>query len=488
MLAAEIRRGLAATTGAVDYSYSRPARRATAMGYAGDKPGTSQVILPSLRRPEPDVAVVCDTSGSMSADLLARVLTEVEGLFRTVGVRGRPGRVLSCDATVHAVQRVSSARQIELIGGGGTDMAAGIDAAVAVRRRPAIVVVLTDGLTPWPARPPRGTAVVVGLLGEHPPAAPAWARSVTIPLLRPGPVTPAFDGISPVTVDVACTDAVHQARFDEGRLRLLHHDVDAERAMAALGGDVPACMQLLQLWGAAVANVDAGEAGSIHRLGEHSGRVDHRRAPWAPPVLPFASRARPGATRPLMHAPLPAALEDVLAQAAVLECERRWDGVDLPGTSRRAAQRLLVSRVQEAVTESLRPYRSHRLGLRVSLSCRRRQRGRGVDRRDRRSGSPASRPGPASRLAGAGVADRRGHGRRSVRRRRGRGPPGRRRTCGRGAAMAPRRHRGASPGHPGPDRQAGTGGGLVAGRGHDRRCRHRSPVVVAPRRTLSAER
>jgi hypothetical protein len=150
--------------------------------------------------------------------------------------------------------------------------------------------------------------------------------------------------------------------------------VDAERAMAALGGDVPACMQLLQLWSSAVASVDAGEVGSMHRLGD--GGIDALTGapapvlPWAPPKLPFASRSRPGVRRSLMHAPLPAALEDVLAQGAVLACERRWEDPDLPDASRRTASRLLAERVHQAVTESLRPHRSHRHPLRVSLACR----------------------------------------------------------------------------------------------------------------------
>jgi hypothetical protein len=78
-------------------------------------------------------------------------------------------------------RRVSSARQVELVGGGGTDMGAGIEAAGRLRPRPSITVVLTDGFTPWPDRPPRGMRVVVGLLGDDAPDAPDWARTVRVP-------------------------------------------------------------------------------------------------------------------------------------------------------------------------------------------------------------------------------------------------------------------------------------------------------------------
>jgi predicted metal-dependent peptidase len=170
-LAAELRRAVADTTGAVDYSYRRPSRRASV---AGD------VVLPALRRPVPDIAVVCDTSGSMSEDLLAAALAEVEGLLRAVGL-ARQLRVLACDTAMGPVRRVSSARQVELVGGGGTDMGAGIAAAGLLRPRPAITVVLTDGFTPWPDEPPRGMRVVIGLLGDDAPEAPPWARAVRVP-------------------------------------------------------------------------------------------------------------------------------------------------------------------------------------------------------------------------------------------------------------------------------------------------------------------
>ena len=171
VLAAELRRAVADTAGAVDYSYRRPSRRASVAG---------SVVLPALRRPVPEVAVVCDTSGSMTEDLLAAALAEVEGLLRSLGL-ARQVRVLACDTAVGPARRVTSARQVELVGGGGTDMGAGIAAAAALRPRPAVAVVLTDGFTPWPDRPPRGTRVVVALLGDEAPDGPDWARAVRVP-------------------------------------------------------------------------------------------------------------------------------------------------------------------------------------------------------------------------------------------------------------------------------------------------------------------
>jgi predicted metal-dependent peptidase/uncharacterized membrane protein YoaK (UPF0700 family) len=172
LLAAELRRAIADVAGAVDYSYQRPSRRAVAV---------PAVVLPALRRPVPEVAVVCDTSGSMTEDLLAMALAEVEGLLRGLGL-ARHLRVLACDTAAGRAQRVSSAKQVTLVGGGGTNMGAGIAAARALRPRPAVCVVLTDGYTPWPAAAPKGMRVIAGLLGDDAPEGPWWARCVRVAL------------------------------------------------------------------------------------------------------------------------------------------------------------------------------------------------------------------------------------------------------------------------------------------------------------------
>ena len=173
-LAAVLRRAVGSVSGAVDYSYRRPSRR------SGASPG---VVLASMAKPSVEVAVVCDTSASVSDELLGVAMGEVDGLLRSTGTRSV--RVLSCDDAVQTVERVTNGRDVTLIGGGGTDMAVGIDAAMEQRPRPDVLVVLTDGFTPWPEAPPR-TEVIVGLLqephdlGVRPVDPPPWATTVTI--------------------------------------------------------------------------------------------------------------------------------------------------------------------------------------------------------------------------------------------------------------------------------------------------------------------
>jgi hypothetical protein len=93
--------------------------------------------------------------------------------------------VLACDADVHAVSRVTSAQQVTLAGGGGTDMRTGIERALALPERPGIVIVITDGFTPWPDEP-SSCRLVVALTQADAPATPAWAETVRITETRKG--------------------------------------------------------------------------------------------------------------------------------------------------------------------------------------------------------------------------------------------------------------------------------------------------------------
>lgn len=169
-LAAAVRHAVADVSGASDYSYRRPGRR---QGQVGN----GNIVLPSLRTPVPEVAVVVDTSGSMSDGLLGQALAEVAGVLKATGMR-QGISVLAVDTEAHVARRVFDARQVHLAGGGGTDMGAGLAAAVNLRPRPQVVVILTDGYTPWPETAPRGVKVIVGLLGGG--TAPQWAKAVEI--------------------------------------------------------------------------------------------------------------------------------------------------------------------------------------------------------------------------------------------------------------------------------------------------------------------
>ncbi len=172
VLASTVRRAAGWANGHADYTYRRPSRRQSAV------PG---VLLAAMRRPLPTVAVVVDTSGSVDDGLLAQALGEVDGAIAALGVPGGDVTVVACDAAVHSVARLRRASEARLGGGGGTDLRAGVAVAAALRPRPDVLVVLTDGWTPWPEQPPAGMAVVAGMLAraQHPaPPSPSWATRV----------------------------------------------------------------------------------------------------------------------------------------------------------------------------------------------------------------------------------------------------------------------------------------------------------------------
>jgi len=169
-LSAAVRHALSDVAGASDYTYRRPSRR---QGNVGN----GKVVFPSMRRPVPSVAVVVDTSGSISDKQLSQALAEVSGVLKSAGQR-EGIRVLAVDAAVQSCRRVFRPEQVELAGGGGTDMGKGLEAAERLRPKPQVVIVITDGYTPWPEEPPAKTRVIVGLVGGG--TGPGWAKTIKI--------------------------------------------------------------------------------------------------------------------------------------------------------------------------------------------------------------------------------------------------------------------------------------------------------------------
>ncbi|MEU6853019.1 VWA-like domain-containing protein [Actinacidiphila alni] len=182
LLGAAVRAAAGAPGAGEDYTYRRPSRRAAAV------PGA---VLPSLRRNPPRVCVVIDTSGSVSDAELGSALLEVTAISRAVGGRRDLVSVISCDAAAGIAVPLCRAENVELIGGGGTDLRSGFARALRSRHRPDVIVALTDGQTPWPSAPPP-CRTVVGLFPRParavceedpeyvPDAPPPWARVVTI--------------------------------------------------------------------------------------------------------------------------------------------------------------------------------------------------------------------------------------------------------------------------------------------------------------------
>jgi predicted metal-dependent peptidase len=178
--AGAFRSSLATVLGRRDYVYTRPSRRQSAM-----RTGSHEIILPSMRKPAPPaIAIVVDTSGSVSIDEIKMFLTEVDGIVKANGISSGV-TVIPCDMEVGEIQKLRSRGAIttlRLHGGGGTDMGVGIAAAGLLRPTPKIIVVFTDGYTGWPDGLPKGveTMIVCLTASECLETTPSWAKKILI--------------------------------------------------------------------------------------------------------------------------------------------------------------------------------------------------------------------------------------------------------------------------------------------------------------------
>lgn len=174
-LARATRQAIAYRPGAVDYTRSRPSRRQSAMALLGP----DQPVLPSFRAPIVSIAVVADTSGSMGDEQMAKILTEVEGIFRAQA--GAQVTFCACDAAVHSLVRVRSVAAIRphVKGGGGTDFRPAFAALDRSKPRPEIVVFATDLYGPAPAQAPKGMRVI-WLVTGNPTGQGPWGETIHI--------------------------------------------------------------------------------------------------------------------------------------------------------------------------------------------------------------------------------------------------------------------------------------------------------------------
>lgn len=162
-LAALVKNAIAIASGANDYTYQRRSRRQVPMHVAL---GERCPIMPGLSRPVPVAKLVLDTSQSMDGGAGEMALSELMGIVKALGV---PCEVIAVDAAVHAVARIAAASDLSkvTIGGGGTDMRVGI-AKAAEDGKANVIIVLTDGYTPWPEQNamPRKARLVACVIGE----------------------------------------------------------------------------------------------------------------------------------------------------------------------------------------------------------------------------------------------------------------------------------------------------------------------------------
>lgn len=161
-LSSAIRNCVNWTRGRTDYTYSKPSRRQYFYG---------NIIAPSMRSPIPSVVVCIDTSGSMSEKDLGMALGIVDKTLKSLN---QSCKVITGDTQVEFVKKVTSFKEVDLLGGGGTDMGALVKAAEDLS--PDLIIVVTDGYTDWCEKPK--AKCVVALTQEN--KAPDWAKVVEV--------------------------------------------------------------------------------------------------------------------------------------------------------------------------------------------------------------------------------------------------------------------------------------------------------------------
>ena len=172
-----VRRALRdSTVGRYDRTYRRPHRRQACYG---------EFIVPSFYQPRPRPGFLIDTSGSMDDTQLGRAVAELGGLTRQLGYGGEVV-VSCCDAAVHSVKKVFTAAQVELFGGGGTDMAEGLRSFVERTRAPIdLLIIVSDCLTPWPEAVPPFPVITIRVGDGAPPPGGTHGTNKVITIQEP---------------------------------------------------------------------------------------------------------------------------------------------------------------------------------------------------------------------------------------------------------------------------------------------------------------
>jgi len=175
-----VRRGLRdSTLGRYDRTYRRPHRRQAAYG---------DFIMSSFYQPRPRPGFLIDTSGSMSDTQLARAVTELGGLTRQLGY-GADVVVACCDAAVHDVRKVFAGTQIQLYGGGGTDIGVGLRTFIERKTAPIdLLVIVSDCRTPWPEAMPPFPVITIRVGDGAPPPWGHRGANKVITIEEPGAV------------------------------------------------------------------------------------------------------------------------------------------------------------------------------------------------------------------------------------------------------------------------------------------------------------
>jgi predicted metal-dependent peptidase len=158
VFAGRVRRLMGQRYGLVDFSYSRPPRRRSAV----------DIVTPAMIAPQPRIGILVDTSGSMSETELGLGLGQIRHVLRASVAEVW---LATCDAELHALKRIGRLGDVRaaLKGGGGTDLRPAFQALNAIHCD--VIIAISDCCAVFPAVPPRTPTIWLrcGLSKEDPP-------------------------------------------------------------------------------------------------------------------------------------------------------------------------------------------------------------------------------------------------------------------------------------------------------------------------------
>lgn len=166
---ASVKTGLARTKGYQHQTYARPNRRTETSG---------SMRMPTLYDLHPSMVLIIDTSGSMGGTDLGLSLGVIQSTCKALPRENL--RVITGDTHAAHCQKCFSAEQVELHGGGGTDMGKIVEEAAALNPKPDLIVVLTDGDTPWCENVGVKTIACITRPGNEWNKPPAWIKTIHI--------------------------------------------------------------------------------------------------------------------------------------------------------------------------------------------------------------------------------------------------------------------------------------------------------------------
>lgn len=157
-----VARSVASPIGQEEYTYRRLSRRQI----------PDMARKRGIVRWSPECSIIVDTSGSMCGREEKALTAVAQGLRRV-----QQPRVCLFDTVLHDDKRMSTIKNFQWKGYGGTDMTAAIQHADTKHRADAIVLI-TDGETSWPSEPTRAKLIIALVANPGSCQPPAWSTVV----------------------------------------------------------------------------------------------------------------------------------------------------------------------------------------------------------------------------------------------------------------------------------------------------------------------